>query len=63
MAIAEPIDESGTTAATGRRAMQHPPQPAFHWRRGFALSVVSVTGQLLHTASLGDEGATKEACP
>src|SRR5580698_10986917 len=34
------------TAATGRRAVGHPPQPGFHWRRGFALSVVNVTGHL-----------------
>jgi len=34
------------TAATGRRAVEHPPQPGFHWRRGFALSVFDVTGHL-----------------
>jgi hypothetical protein len=34
------------TAATGRRAVGHPPQSGFHWRRGFALSVVNVTGHL-----------------
>src|SRR6516165_12525871 len=33
-------------AATGRRAMEHPPQSGFHWRRGFALPVVDVTGHL-----------------
>jgi hypothetical protein len=39
-----------------------PPQPAFHRRRGLALSVVNVTGHL-NTASLGDEGVIEEACP
>src|ERR1700693_561053 len=34
------------TAATGRRTVEHPPQSGFHWQRGFALSVVNVTGHL-----------------
>src|ERR1700677_4976776 len=34
-------------AATGRGAVEHPPRPGFRWRRGFALSVVNVTGHLL----------------
>src|SRR6202050_414513 len=34
------------TAATGRRAVEHPPQSGFLRRRGFALSVVTVTGHL-----------------
>jgi len=34
----------------------HPPQPGFHWRRGFALSVVNVTGHLLTPRRWGDEG-------
>src|ERR1700742_2483886 len=33
-------------AATGRRAVERPPQPGFHERRGVALSVVSVTSHL-----------------
>jgi Ser/Thr protein kinase RdoA (MazF antagonist) len=41
------------TAATGRRAVEHPPQPGFHWRRGFALSVVKVTGHLPTPRSWG----------
>src|SRR6202012_6070527 len=40
------LRKSYFTAATGRRAVEHPPQPGFHWRRGFALSVVNVTGHL-----------------
>src|SRR3984957_8633664 len=52
------LRESLFTAATGRRAVEHPPQPGFHWRRGFALSVVNVTGHLPFTASLGDQGVT-----
>src|SRR3984957_16703477 len=40
------LRESLFTAATGLRAVEHPPQPGFHWRRGFALSVVHVTGHL-----------------
>src|SRR5580704_2214455 len=34
------------TAPTGRRAVEHPPQPGFQRRRGFALPVESVTGHL-----------------
>src|SRR5207244_4328677 len=40
------VGESGGTAPTGRRAVERPPQPGFHWRRGLALSVVDVTGHL-----------------
>ena len=43
----ERLRKSLFTAATGRRAVEHPPQSGFHWRRGFALSVVNVTGHLL----------------
>ena len=49
------------TAATGRRAVEHPPRPEFHWRRGFALSVVSVTGYLQHRVA-GGRGCHGEAC-
>src|SRR5580693_8224697 len=41
------LQEELFTAAAGRRAVEHPPQPGFRWRRGFALSVVNVTGHLL----------------
>src|ERR1700728_385358 len=34
------------TAATGRRAVEHPPQSGFLRRRGFALSVINATGHL-----------------
>ena len=27
----ERLSKSGSTAATGRRAVEHPPQPGFHW--------------------------------
>jgi hypothetical protein len=43
----ERLRKSLFTAATGRRAVEHPPQSGFRWRRGFALSVVHVTGHLL----------------
>src|SRR5579863_2791365 len=33
-------------AATGRRAVEHPPRPGLQRRRGLALSVVNVTGHL-----------------
>ena len=39
-------EEELSVAATGRRAVEHPPQPGFHRRRGSALSVVTVTGHL-----------------
>src|ERR1022692_1565673 len=42
----ERLRKSTFTAATGRRAVEHPPQSGFRWRRGFALSVVIVTGHL-----------------
>ena len=42
----ERLRKSLFTAAAGRRAVEHPPQPGFHWRRGFALSAVIVTGHL-----------------
>ena len=48
------------TALTNRRAMEHPPQLEFYWRRGFALTVVDTTSHLC-TASLGDEGVDEEA--
>jgi hypothetical protein len=47
------------SAATGRRAVEHPPQSEFHWRRGCALSVVNVTSHLPNTAPLGDGGVTE----
>ncbi|MGA3217214.1 MAG: hypothetical protein ABSD97_16170, partial [Acidimicrobiales bacterium] len=46
MTTTKRLGESLFTAATGRRAVEHPPQSEFHWRRGFALSVVNVTGHL-----------------
>jgi hypothetical protein len=42
----ERLSKSLFTAATGRRAVEHPPQPGFYWRRGFALSVLNLTGHL-----------------
>ncbi len=42
----ERFGDSVLTAATGRRAVEHPPQSGFRWRRGFALSVVDYTGHL-----------------
>lgn len=30
----EELWQSSPTAATDRRAMERPPQPGFHWRRG-----------------------------
>ena len=50
------------TAATGRRAVEHLPQPGFHWRRGFALSVLTVTGHLPTPRRWGT-GCQGEACP
>src|SRR6202021_1252478 len=40
------LRKSLLTAATGRRAVERPPQSGFRRRRGFALSVVHVTGHL-----------------
>jgi hypothetical protein len=51
----EHLRKSWFPAATGRRAVEHPPQPGFRRRRGFALSVVNVEPSS-NTASLGDEG-------
>src|ERR1035438_1362132 len=42
----ERLRKSMFAAATGRRAVEHPPRSGFYWRRGFALSVVIVTGHL-----------------
>jgi hypothetical protein len=58
----ERLRESLFTAATGRRAVEHPPQSGFHRRRGSALSVVNVTGHLPTPRRWGTK-VSEEACP
>jgi hypothetical protein len=52
----------GATAPTGRRAVEHPPQPGFHWRRGICPPGHCHRRPSSEHRVAGGRGCTEEAC-